>query len=98
MKVYLYWAAHRLYKHFPRPVVQLGMSEIGHRLRHLSIDALIAIISTDAAMRQIKVQLINRRGSINYNKRWFHDSVISWQTLYQPIFELLIIRILIDIR
>ena len=50
MKAYLYWAAHRLYKYFPRPVVQLGMSEIGHRLRHLSIDALIAIVSTDTEM------------------------------------------------
>ena len=82
MKAYLYWAAYRLQKHFPRTVVRMGMSKIGHRLRHLSIDALINIIDTDVTMRQIKVQLINRRGPVNYNKHWFYDLVISWQSLY----------------
>jgi hypothetical protein len=33
----------------------MGMSEIGHRLRHLSIDALINIIDAEVTMRQIKV-------------------------------------------
>jgi hypothetical protein len=84
MKAYLYCAAYRLQKYFPRTVVRMGMSEIGHRLRHLSIDALINIIDAEVTMRQIKVQVINRRGPVNYNNRWFHDPVISWQSLYRP--------------
>ena len=83
MKAYLYWAAYRLQKHFPRTVIKMGMSKIGHRLRHLSIDALITIIDTDVTMRQIKVQLINRRSPVNYIRHWFHDPVISWQSLYR---------------